>query len=107
MERRIEHMIDLKVQAVNKRLDAFKLRVLEQPSPTTDISYFQTELDHLQDDLDTILVPSMDAPKFAPTAPTDDTMLDALFDEEISQFKSTHAQGKKHGSSHTSYANKD
>uniref|UniRef100_M1DKL7 Integrase core domain containing protein n=1 Tax=Solanum tuberosum TaxID=4113 RepID=M1DKL7_SOLTU len=43
MERRMEGMMDRNVQAVNKRLDAFELRVLERPAPTIDLSFFQAE----------------------------------------------------------------
>uniref|UniRef100_M1D9C2 Integrase core domain containing protein n=1 Tax=Solanum tuberosum TaxID=4113 RepID=M1D9C2_SOLTU len=38
MERRMEGMMDRKVQAVNKRLDAFELRILERSAPTIDLS---------------------------------------------------------------------
>ena len=38
MERRMEDMMDRKVQAVNKRLDAFELRVLERLAPAIDLS---------------------------------------------------------------------
>jgi len=99
--------MDLKVQSINKRLDALELRVLERLAPTIDISSFRTELDRLWVDLDAILVPSMDAPESAPTAPTDDTMLDALFSENIPQSESTRARGKRHRSSHTSDATED
>ncbi|KAK4733987.1 hypothetical protein R3W88_008248 [Solanum pinnatisectum] len=100
----MEHMMDLKVQAVNKCLDAFELRVLERPTPTTNIFSFRTELDHLRADLDAILAPSMDAPKSSPIAPADDMVLDALFSEDIPQSESTHARGKRHYFSHTSDA---
>ncbi|KAK4737545.1 hypothetical protein R3W88_001242 [Solanum pinnatisectum] len=101
------HMMDLKVQAVNKRLDAFQLRVLERPVPTTYISYFWTKLDSLQANLDVILALPMDMPESAPTAPVDDTVLDALYNEDTPQSESTHAQGKRHRSSHTSDATED
>uniref|UniRef100_M1D9P3 Integrase core domain containing protein n=1 Tax=Solanum tuberosum TaxID=4113 RepID=M1D9P3_SOLTU len=45
MERRMESMMDQKVQAINKRLDAFELRVVERPAPTTDLSSFQSDGD--------------------------------------------------------------
>ena len=35
--------MDRKVLAVNKRLDAFELRVLERSAPATDISALQAE----------------------------------------------------------------
>ncbi|KAK4724142.1 hypothetical protein R3W88_026921 [Solanum pinnatisectum] len=103
----MECMMDLKVQAFNKRMDVFKLRFLERPAPTTDISSFRTELDHFRANLDAILVPSIDTPEFAPTTPADDTVLDALYSEDIPQSESTCVQGKRHHSSHTSNATED
>ncbi|KAG5580774.1 hypothetical protein H5410_051401 [Solanum commersonii] len=55
VEKRIEEKTNQKVQAVHKRLDAFELRVLERPAPTTDMSSFWTELASLRADVDTIL----------------------------------------------------
>ncbi|KAG5585447.1 hypothetical protein H5410_045881 [Solanum commersonii] len=55
MERRMEGMIDQKVQAVNKHLDAFELRVLERSTPAIDLSSLQAELASLQTDVDAIL----------------------------------------------------
>uniref|UniRef100_M1DKX4 Integrase core domain containing protein n=1 Tax=Solanum tuberosum TaxID=4113 RepID=M1DKX4_SOLTU len=52
MKRKIETMMDQKVQAVHKRLDAFELRVLERPAPATNLSSFRTELDNLLADLE-------------------------------------------------------
>uniref|UniRef100_M1DAS0 Integrase core domain containing protein n=1 Tax=Solanum tuberosum TaxID=4113 RepID=M1DAS0_SOLTU len=107
MERRMEHMMNLKVQAVNKRLDAFDLRVLERLAPITDIFSFRTELDHFWADLDAILAPSMDAPESVPIAPVDDTVLHARSSEDIPQSESSRAQGKRHHFSHTSDATED
>uniref|UniRef100_M1DM43 Integrase core domain containing protein n=1 Tax=Solanum tuberosum TaxID=4113 RepID=M1DM43_SOLTU len=55
VEKRMEAKTDQQVQAVHKRLDAFELRVLERPAPTTDMSFFRTELASLRADVDTIL----------------------------------------------------
>uniref|UniRef100_M1DHZ2 Integrase core domain containing protein n=1 Tax=Solanum tuberosum TaxID=4113 RepID=M1DHZ2_SOLTU len=55
VEKRMEAKTNQKVQAVHKRLDAFELRVLERPAPTTDMSFFGTKLASLQDDVDDIL----------------------------------------------------
>ncbi|KAG5610301.1 hypothetical protein H5410_021582, partial [Solanum commersonii] len=79
MERRMEGMMDLKVQAVNKRLDAFELRVLERSAPAIDLSTLQADLASLRTDVNVILVAPSVEPQVAPTALADDTMLDALF----------------------------
>ena len=55
MERRMEGMMDRKIQTVNKRLDAFELRVHERPAPAIDLSFFQAELASLRADIDVIL----------------------------------------------------
>uniref|UniRef100_M1DS74 Integrase core domain containing protein n=1 Tax=Solanum tuberosum TaxID=4113 RepID=M1DS74_SOLTU len=99
VEKRMEAKMDQKVQAVHKWLDAFELRVLERPAPTTDMSSFQGELDSQWADVDAILATVAVEPQVAPTALIDDTVLDALFsgtaeeepeptrtkDEELSQ----------------------
>ncbi|KAG5632237.1 hypothetical protein H5410_003954 [Solanum commersonii] len=41
MEQTIEGMMDRKVQAVNKHLDVFELRVLERPVLAIDLSSFR------------------------------------------------------------------
>ncbi|KAG5590369.1 hypothetical protein H5410_040883 [Solanum commersonii] len=55
VERRMEDMIDRKVQAVNNRLDAFELRVLERPTPAIDLSALQADIASLRSDVETIL----------------------------------------------------
>uniref|UniRef100_M1BAY4 Integrase core domain containing protein n=1 Tax=Solanum tuberosum TaxID=4113 RepID=M1BAY4_SOLTU len=107
MERWMEHMMDLKVQAVNKSLDTFELRVLERPTATTDVFSFRKELDSLRADLHTILAPPADEPESAPTVPTDDTVLDALFREAIPQPESTSARWKRSLYSRTSDTTED
>ncbi|KAK4724067.1 hypothetical protein R3W88_026846 [Solanum pinnatisectum] len=72
-EARMETMMDWKVQAIHKRLDAFKLRVLARPAPTTDLSSIRTELDNLQANIDAILAPHADEPESTPIALADDT----------------------------------
>ncbi|KAG5611903.1 hypothetical protein H5410_023184 [Solanum commersonii] len=64
MERRMECMMDRKVQAINKHLNAFELRAA---------------LASLQADVDAILATPIVEPQASPTALADDTMLDALF----------------------------
>uniref|UniRef100_M1DN81 Gag-pol polyprotein n=1 Tax=Solanum tuberosum TaxID=4113 RepID=M1DN81_SOLTU len=51
MERRMEAMMDRKGQAVNKRLDAFELRVLERSAPAIDLSTLQANLASLRTDI--------------------------------------------------------
>ncbi|KAK4723873.1 hypothetical protein R3W88_026652 [Solanum pinnatisectum] len=102
MEQRMEHIMDQKVQAVHKRLDAFKLRVLERPAPTTNVSSFKTELASLQADLDTFLAPPKTEHDSAPIAPIDNTVLDALFGDKMPLFTSSHHTGKRPHSSRTS-----
>lgn len=50
----MESMTDQKIQEVHKWLDAFELVVLETNSPIDDMSFFQTDLASLLDDVATI-----------------------------------------------------
>ena len=95
-------MMDRKVQAVNKRRDAFELRVLERSAPATDLSALQADIASLRTDVDAILaVPSVEA-QAAPTALADDTVLDALFSGTAEEGPApTHAKGKRHRSHRT------
>ncbi|KAK4713502.1 hypothetical protein R3W88_019409 [Solanum pinnatisectum] len=90
MEWRMETMMDQKVQAVHKLLDSFELRVLERPTPATDLSSFQTELKSLRADLDAIIATPIDEPESAPTALADDIQNEqarraSIVDEELRQ----------------------
>uniref|UniRef100_M1D8R0 Integrase core domain containing protein n=1 Tax=Solanum tuberosum TaxID=4113 RepID=M1D8R0_SOLTU len=78
MERRMEGMMDRKIQAVNKHLDAFELRVLERPTPPIDLSSSQSELASLRADVDAIIVTPTVEPQAAPTTLADDTVLDSV-----------------------------
>ncbi|KAG5600404.1 hypothetical protein H5410_031774 [Solanum commersonii] len=73
VERRMEGMMDLKVQAVNNRLDAFELRVLERPAPAIDLSALQADIASLRSDVEAILAAPSVEPQVAPTALADDT----------------------------------
>uniref|UniRef100_M1DV95 Integrase core domain containing protein n=1 Tax=Solanum tuberosum TaxID=4113 RepID=M1DV95_SOLTU len=96
------------VQAVNKRLDAFELRVLKRPALTTDLSSFRTELASLRADVDVILATPAVEPQAAPTALSDNMVLDALFSGDAEeQPEPTHARGKRHRSRHTFEATED
>uniref|UniRef100_M1DWY2 Integrase core domain containing protein n=1 Tax=Solanum tuberosum TaxID=4113 RepID=M1DWY2_SOLTU len=102
MERMMEGMMDRKVQAVNKHLDAFELRVLEQSAPAIDLSSLQAELASLQTDVDAILAAPTVEPQAAPVALADNTVLDALFSRTTEEgLEPTHATGKRHHSSRT------
>ncbi|KAG5609665.1 hypothetical protein H5410_020946 [Solanum commersonii] len=79
IERRMEGMMDRKIQDVKKRLDAFEVRVLERPAPTIDLSSFQSELACLQADVYAILATPTVEPQAAPTTLVDDMVMDALF----------------------------
>ncbi|KAK4733799.1 hypothetical protein R3W88_008060 [Solanum pinnatisectum] len=74
MERRMETMMDQKVQAIHKRQHAFELRVIERPTPTTDLFSFQTELDSLRADLDAII-----------GTPSEEARRASIVDEELRQ----------------------
>uniref|UniRef100_M1D9F3 Integrase core domain containing protein n=1 Tax=Solanum tuberosum TaxID=4113 RepID=M1D9F3_SOLTU len=102
MERRMDGMMDRKIQAGNKLLDAFELLVLDRPAPAIDLSSFEAELASLRADVDAILATPTDEPQAAPTAMADDTVLDALFSGTVEEGpEPTHIKGKRHYSSRT------
>uniref|UniRef100_M1DKX6 Integrase core domain containing protein n=1 Tax=Solanum tuberosum TaxID=4113 RepID=M1DKX6_SOLTU len=99
VEQRMEQMMDRKVQVVHQRLDAFELRVLERPAPTTYVSFFQTELASLWANLDTLIAPPETEPASAPMTPIDNMMFDALFGDEMPPLTySLHAEKRPHSS---------
>uniref|UniRef100_M1E166 Integrase core domain containing protein n=1 Tax=Solanum tuberosum TaxID=4113 RepID=M1E166_SOLTU len=79
VEKRMEAKMNQKVQEVHKRLDAFELRVIERPTPTTDMSSLRTKLTSLRSDVDAILATPSIEPQAASSALGDDTVLGALF----------------------------
>uniref|UniRef100_M1DVB3 Integrase core domain containing protein n=1 Tax=Solanum tuberosum TaxID=4113 RepID=M1DVB3_SOLTU len=102
MERRMEGMMDRKVQAVNKCLDAFELRVLERSAPAIDLSALQADLASLRSYVDAILAAPSVKTQVAPNALADDTVLDALFSGTAKEgLAPTYAKGKRHRSHHT------
>uniref|UniRef100_M1DQL8 Integrase core domain containing protein n=1 Tax=Solanum tuberosum TaxID=4113 RepID=M1DQL8_SOLTU len=102
MERRMEGMMDRMVQAVNKCLDAFELRVLERSASAIDLSSLQAELASVWTDVDAILAAPTVEPQAAPTALVDHTVLDALFSGTAEEgLEPTHAKGKRHRSNRT------
>uniref|UniRef100_M1DIG7 Integrase core domain containing protein n=1 Tax=Solanum tuberosum TaxID=4113 RepID=M1DIG7_SOLTU len=98
----MEQMMDRKVQAVHQHLDAFELRVLERPAPTIDVYAFRMDLASLQANLDALLALPEVEPESAPTAPIDDTVLDALIEDEMPPSDSSRHAGKHPRSSRTS-----
>ncbi|KAG5594966.1 hypothetical protein H5410_036198 [Solanum commersonii] len=94
IERRMEGMMDQKVQAVNKHLDAFELRVLERSGSAIHLSSLQVELASLRTDVDAILSTPTVEPQVTPTALADDTVLDVLFSETTGEGpEHTHVKG--------------
>uniref|UniRef100_M1DEC9 Integrase core domain containing protein n=1 Tax=Solanum tuberosum TaxID=4113 RepID=M1DEC9_SOLTU len=91
----MEQMMYRKVQSIHQRLDAFEIRVLEQPAHTTDVSVFQTELASLRADLDALLARPETEPRSAPMTPVDNTMLDSLFGDEMPPTNLYHHVGKR------------
>ncbi|KAG5575422.1 hypothetical protein H5410_055556 [Solanum commersonii] len=67
VERRMEDMMDRKVQDVNNHLDAFELRVLERPAPAIDLSALQADIASLRSDVEAILA----ALRLSPGCPAD------------------------------------
>lgn len=55
-EARTEKDVEVKIQAVHRRIYAFELRMFEspQPGPTVDVSIFQTALAKIQADIDAL-----------------------------------------------------
>uniref|UniRef100_M1DZL4 Integrase core domain containing protein n=1 Tax=Solanum tuberosum TaxID=4113 RepID=M1DZL4_SOLTU len=109
VESRMEAKMDPKVQAVHNWLDAFELRVLERPAPTTNISSFRTELSSLRANVDTILSTPVVEPQAAPSALADDTVLGALFSgyDVDAQPEPARARGKRHQSIHKTELTKE
>ncbi|KAG5585795.1 hypothetical protein H5410_046229 [Solanum commersonii] len=79
VKKMMEAKSDHKVEAVHKQLDAFELRFVERPAPTTDMSSFCTNLASLRADVDAILATPVVEPQAAPSALGNDTVLGALF----------------------------
>uniref|UniRef100_M1DI55 Integrase core domain containing protein n=1 Tax=Solanum tuberosum TaxID=4113 RepID=M1DI55_SOLTU len=102
IERRMEGMMDWKVQAINKRLDAFELCILERSASAIDLSALHADLASLRTDVDAILAAPSVEPQVALTALADDTVLDALFSGTAEEGPApTHAKGKRYRSHRT------
>ncbi|KAK4717943.1 hypothetical protein R3W88_016281 [Solanum pinnatisectum] len=98
----MEQMMDQKIQAVHKCLDAFELTVLKSPAPIIDVSTFKTELANLHADVDGFLAPSDIAPEVAPAAEEDEMVMTDLFRDDMPPLVSSRAARKRHHSNHTS-----
>ncbi|WMV46721.1 hypothetical protein MTR67_040106 [Solanum verrucosum] len=92
----MERMMDAKIQAVHKRLDAFKLRVLERHAPTIDVTTFRMELARLRSDVDALLSPAETVSK---TAPEVEVVMTSLFGDTMPPLDPSCATGKRHRSS--------
>uniref|UniRef100_M1DV43 Integrase core domain containing protein n=1 Tax=Solanum tuberosum TaxID=4113 RepID=M1DV43_SOLTU len=98
----MEGMMDRKVHAVNKHLDAFELRVLDRPAPIIDLSSFQSELASHRAKVHAILATPTVEPQATPTTLADETVLDVLFSGTAEvESAPTHTKGKRHRSSRT------
>ena len=79
LERKMVQFTERKIAEVNKRRDAFELRVLARPAPLVDVSTLQTTAESLRAGIDTISkarVLEYEAPS---VEPAEDTLLAALF----------------------------
>uniref|UniRef100_M1DJ30 Integrase core domain containing protein n=1 Tax=Solanum tuberosum TaxID=4113 RepID=M1DJ30_SOLTU len=103
-EARIERMIDPKIQAVNKRLDAFELRVLERPGPTIDAIAFHTELASLPIDVSSLLAPIETVSEDAPEVEVDEVVMTVLFGDTVPPPDPSRTTGRHNSSEHTSDA---
>uniref|UniRef100_M1DTV5 Integrase core domain containing protein n=1 Tax=Solanum tuberosum TaxID=4113 RepID=M1DTV5_SOLTU len=102
MERKMEGMMDRKVQAVNKHLDAFELRVLERSALGIDLSALQANFASLRTDIDALIAAPSVETQAAPTALADDIVLEALFSRTAEEGPAqTHAKGKRYRPHHT------
>uniref|UniRef100_M1DK06 Integrase core domain containing protein n=1 Tax=Solanum tuberosum TaxID=4113 RepID=M1DK06_SOLTU len=103
IEQRVEHMMDQKVQAVHKHLDAFELRVLERPTPTVDLTILQKKIENLRADITGLLVTPETEPESesARMAPVDNTVVTALFSDDMLPPDSSCATGKRPRSGRT------
>ncbi|KAK4731634.1 hypothetical protein R3W88_024622 [Solanum pinnatisectum] len=104
-EAKMEQMMDQKIHAINKRLDTFDLRVLERPTPTIDVTPFQTELVSLYTNVTALLAPTQTASEAIPKMEEDHVVMTALFGYAMPPPYSFYAAGKRHRSDHTSDTN--
>ncbi|WMV58206.1 hypothetical protein MTR67_051591, partial [Solanum verrucosum] len=85
LEASMEKMMDDKIKAVHKRLDAFELRVLDRPQtrPNIDVTTFQTELDRLQADVHALVATAEASPKPTLEVDADDMVLSSPFGDRM------------------------
>uniref|UniRef100_M1DXK1 Integrase core domain containing protein n=1 Tax=Solanum tuberosum TaxID=4113 RepID=M1DXK1_SOLTU len=94
-EARMEQMMDQRVKAVHKRLNAFEFAVLERPTETIDVTTFQRELAGLRADVATLLAPTKTERKSAPAVPEDEVVMTALFGDTMQPPDSSRVVGKR------------
>ena len=73
------HHTERHIMEVHKRLDAFELQVLAQPSPIVDLTTLQAAVESPRAYLDTILEAQVLGSEAPSTDPDEDTVLAALF----------------------------
>lgn len=85
----------------HKGLNAFDLRVLEQPSPTIDLFSLQDKLGTLRADVDAILATPRIVQQVAPFTLSDDTVFEELLSDDYERARPQikQAKRKKHRSS--------
>uniref|UniRef100_M1DEQ1 Integrase core domain containing protein n=1 Tax=Solanum tuberosum TaxID=4113 RepID=M1DEQ1_SOLTU len=94
-------MMDQKVQAVNKRMDAFELRVLKRPGPTIDVTTFQDDLASLRADVAALLAPDTKVPESAPAVLEDEMVMTTMFGDTMPPPGFDHTDGILPRSDHT------
>ncbi|WMV50328.1 hypothetical protein MTR67_043713 [Solanum verrucosum] len=100
-EARMEQMMDRKIQAIHKLLDAFQYRVMERPAPIIDAATFQTKLASLCADVDALLAPTDIVPESTPAVSNDEVVMTPLFCYTMPPPHSSFAAGKRPHSAHT------
>uniref|UniRef100_M1D8L4 Integrase core domain containing protein n=1 Tax=Solanum tuberosum TaxID=4113 RepID=M1D8L4_SOLTU len=95
----MEQMMDAKIQAVHKHLDAFELRILERNEPTIDVTTFEMELARLRSDVDALLSLDEVVPETIPGVEEDEVVMSAFFGVTMPPPDPSRAAGKRHCSS--------
>uniref|UniRef100_M1DUS9 Integrase core domain containing protein n=1 Tax=Solanum tuberosum TaxID=4113 RepID=M1DUS9_SOLTU len=106
-EARMERIMDVKIQAVCKRLDAFELRVLESPCPTIEVTTFQIELTRLRSYVDALLAFVETVPEPTPEDEVDEVVMTTLFGDTMPPPDPSREPGKSTRSSEQTSAVKE
>lgn len=94
-------MIDRKIQAIHKYLDAFELRILERPAPTIDVTAFETNLARLWANADDLLAPIEEVPDFSPEVEEGEVVMTTIFGDIMPPLDHSHVAKKRHCFDHT------